>query len=202
MARSLSTTSARDSPVHRSTVGSGRTDPFGEATSDLSHWIWSWNLQFERLRESTKRDARGSSPLEIRKACSQTSLDEHLLAVVGRHLVNAIKQYERHQKLGMEQEQTDALVLLRHLYEHWNEQREYAQDPSKPKVRAAKHFADGFPDGKPFTITYADDDWLLGGVVPLFSLTRRIAQVESVVLMAKEERRVQEGVNRRDPQSE
>ncbi len=180
--RRLSTTSAPNSPVQRATDAPDE-DAFWVMSSDLLHWLWSWQLQYGRLKESTFRDGQGSTPMEMRQAFSRTSLDEHLLAVVGGHVVKAMEQFGDELPANMlEREHLEALRLLRNLYEHWVEQRVVFQDPTKRKVRSAKEFVEGFPDGRPYSITYSSADWLLAGVVPLKKVTAAMQALASAIV--------------------
>ena len=170
-------------PLTRSTVGADGGDVRWEATTDALHWIWSWRLQVERHAESTKRDGAGSTNLERLQAFSATSYDEHMLAVVGWHLVRAIaRANDVLEEIALDPALADALQLLRHIYEHWDEQRPVFQDPSIPKKLSAKHFDEKFPDGQPWSVAFTAEDWMLGGVVPIRGLTRSLSAIEERLL--------------------
>lgn len=152
-------------------------------SSELLHWVWSWDTQFERLAESTARDGHGSTSTETRRAFSRTSLDEHLLAVVGGHVVTAIKRFGPDlPDVGMDKSQLEALRLLRNIYEHWDEQLPSHREGGPPKERSGEEFAKAFPEGRPYSITYAAGDWLLGGVIPLRALTATLRTLAEGVL--------------------
>jgi len=176
--------------VTRSTVGDEVPDPREESLSDILHWIWSWRVQVGRLRESTKQELRsGSDALEQRKFFSKTSLDEHILAVVGWNLARAIRRAATHFAQLLIPKDEDALCLLRHLYEHWDEQRPSFQKKDSPKERTGEKFVKRFPEGKPWSVTYTADDWLLGGVVPIAALTRELDALEIKALDFERERK-------------
>jgi hypothetical protein len=175
-------------PITRSTVGEGQPDPEEEALNDVLHWIWSWQLQVDRLRESTFSNPSGEIPLEYRKSSSRASYDEHMVAVVGWNLARALKRAEPYIQLNVFSAETiKALELLRHLYEHWDEQRPAFQLKDKPKERAAKYLADMFPEARPWTMVFADD-WLLGGQVGIGELSEALLPVEQEVLKLEAER--------------
>ena len=170
-------------PLTRSTVGGGASDPRFELTNDVLHWLWSWRVQVQRHAESTQHDGEGSSPLETRRAFSRTSYDEHVLTVVGAHLIRAIQRAEAEFREPLfDNEAATALPLLRNLYEHWDEQRSTFADPEMPKVLSGKTFTERFPQGKPWSVTYVGNDFVLGGVVPIHALTSELDAVEARVL--------------------
>jgi len=104
----------------RTTVGGGESDKRFEFTNDVLHWLWSWRLQVERHAESTSNDGQGSTPVQKRRSFSKTSYDEHMLTVVGAHLMKAIQRAEAELgELLFDNEAVSALPLLRNLYEHW-----------------------------------------------------------------------------------
>ena len=170
-------------PLTRSTVGGGRDDPRFALTNDVLHWLWSWRLQVERHAESTRHDGEGDTHLQQLKAFSRTSYDEHILTVVGAHLVRAIDRAE--QELGeslLNTEAAEALPLLRNLYEHWAEQRPAFEDASISKSHSGKTFADRYPEGRPWSVTFDGDELLLGGVVRVHALTKELNELESKVI--------------------
>jgi hypothetical protein len=173
-------------PVTRSTTPDSAVSPRDEAFDDALHWIWSWNVQIRRLKESFELEWKDGAPLERRRAASQFSYDEHILTVVGWNLVRAIQRAQPFlATISLPREQAEALRLLRHLYEHWDEQRAAFRSASAPKVQSAKAFAAQFPDGKPWSMVFDKDDWILGGVVRLNDLTRVLVAMESAILAAE-----------------
>ena len=170
-------------PLTRSTVGTEPVSPPDEAVNDTLHWIWSWRLQLGRLRESFEAEWKGDVGIERRRSSSRFSFDEHILVVTGWNLARAVKLVEAiFPAIRLSEEQTEALRLLRHLYEHWDEQRPAFRSPTVPKEKSAADFAERFPEGKPWTIVFAESDWLLGGVLALNELTRALAQLEAALL--------------------
>jgi len=158
-------------------------NPTEEAVGDALHWIWSWRLQVSRLRESFGAEWGGDVGIERRRAASRVSFDEHIVAVTGWHLARAVKRVETLvPAIRLSEEQTEALRLLRHLYEHWDEQRPAFRDPTIPKEKSAVAFAEKFPEGRPWTIVFAESDWLLGGVLAINALTHALAHLETVLL--------------------
>lgn len=180
-------------PLTRSTVGGGAIDPRFEITNDVLHWLWSWRIQVERHAESTRHDGEGSTSLERRRAFSRTSYDEHMLTIVGAQLIKALQRAEAEFGESLfDNEAAPALKLLRNIYEHWDEQRPAFRDPAIPKVKSGKKFAERFPYGKPWSVTYVDNDLVLGGVVPIHSVTIELEDVERRIL-ALEDRFRSEG---------
>lgn len=178
-------------PITRSTVGNEVPDPDEEALNDLLHWVWSWRLQVSRLGKSTEAQYSEAKPLDQRRSRSAASYDEHALAVVGWNLARAVARAgKRFPLLGISGATYEALRLLRDLYEHWDEQRPPFHSGEIEKKFSGRNFAEQFPEGKPWSITYAQDDWLLGGVVPINELTRELEPIEKATLRIEEERKV------------
>lgn len=150
--------------------------------SEALHWIWSWNVQLDRLYLSTKAEWNMNqteiSSLESEKICSRTSLDEHLLLVVGRNVLRAIDCLPPHLADGTIPTNTrEALNLLRNIYEHWDEQRAAFENPGIPKTRSGKCFSKKYPNGILRSITYAQDDFYIGGVVGLKSFSNQLSEL-------------------------
>jgi len=173
-------------PVTRSTTPATTPAPRDEAFEDALHWIWSWRVQIHRLQESFELEWKDGSPLERRRAASRFSYDEHILTVVGWNLARAVQRTQSFlSTISLPPKEAEALRLLRHLYEHWDEQREAFRSSSVPKVQAAKAFAAQFPDGKPWTMVFDKDDWILGGVVRLNDLTHVLTAIEAAIFDAQ-----------------
>jgi len=158
-------------------------DPREEALTDVLHWIWSWRVQLQRLISSTKVQGQCSGAIERCRSYSCASYDEHALVVVGWNLARAMKKAgELFPSIRFTENKSEVLRLLRNLYEHWDSQREPFRNPKVPKERSAKDFATLFPTGRPWSITFAQDDWLLGGVIGVNSISAEIATIETEAL--------------------
>lgn len=169
-------------PLTRSTVGSA-SDPEAQVLNDVLHWIWSWRVQVVRLRESFDAEWSDARGLDRRQASSRFSFDEHMLTVTGWNLARAIKRAQDFfPTIKLQEDHAEALRLLRHLYEHWDEQREAFQSSSAPKQQSAAKFLERFPHGKPWSIVFDENDWILGGVVPLNEVSRALRELEQAVL--------------------
>ena len=167
----------------RSTVDNAPPDPAEQSLNDVLHWVWSWRAQLKRLVATTNAQGQGDGDIEVRQSFSLASYDEHVLVVAGWNLARAIqKAGELFPSFRIAQDKAEALRLLRHLYEHWDEQRPAFQDPAVPKERSAKRFVELFPQGRPWSITYAKDDWLLGGVVGIKAITDALVAIEEEAL--------------------
>lgn len=173
----------------RTTVPDELTDPKEQALDDVLHWIWSWRLQRERLAATTMAQSGGPDPVSSRRSFSHASYDEHVLVVAGWNVARALKQAEALFPSIRSLGQGDALRLLRNLYEHWDEQRRAFQNPPVEKARSGKEFSDQYPQGRPWSITYAAGDWLLGGVVSARAITESLVQEESEALRLEGELR-------------
>jgi hypothetical protein len=177
-------------PLTRSTVGSEPVPPEEEALDDVLHWIWSWRLQIRRISDSFDVQGSGSTNVERRQSWSRFSFDEHVLTVTGWNLARAIKRAEAlYPEIRLSEQKSEALKLLRHLYEHWDEQRTAFRSSTGPKDRSAAAFADRFPEGRPWTMVFDRNDWILGGVVRLNELTRELSVLEPIILAIEERRR-------------
>ncbi len=167
----------------RKTVGGIQPDLKDQALSDILHWVWSWRAQKQRLVSSTDAQGKGGTKLEIRRSFSLASYDEHMLVVVGWNLARAIAQADKFfPSFHIAEEQIEAIRLLRHLYEHWDEQRESFQNSSVQKKRSSKKFVERFPNCRPWSITYTKDDWLIGGIVGIQAITDALVSIENTAL--------------------
>ena len=177
-------------PLTRSTVGSEPVPPEEEALDDALHWIWSWRLQIRRINESFDAQGSGSTDVQRRQSWSRFSFDEHVLTVTGWNLARAINRAgAAYPEIQLSEQKSEALRLLRHLYEHWDEQRPAFRSSTEAKDRSAAAFAARFPEGRPWTMVFDRDDWILGGVVRLNELTRELSVLEPVILGIEERRR-------------
>ena len=158
-------------------------NPNAQALDDLLHWLWSWRLQIERIGQSFKAEFSDGTNLQRRRNSSRFSFDEHILLVVGGNLVRAIQRAEvYYPEIKLRDDQSEALRLLRNLYEHWDEQRTAFKTPGAVKKRSAAEFVARFPEGKPWTMAFERDDWVLGGVLRLKGLTQDLERLEQVAL--------------------
>lgn len=158
-------------------------DKPGDPVEDLLVWIWAWRLQIERLRQSWLNDASGSNALEIRKSCARTSIDEHLVAVVGRQLLRAMELAQPTLPIATPQDvHASPLKWLRNLYEHWDKTRAAFQGGSLEGQSASKNFIAAFPGKIPWSITDDGPEWYLGGALPLFEFTRSLDEIEREAL--------------------
>ncbi len=149
---------------------------------DVLHWVWSWQLQVHRLSLSTLGEGQGRDELDRRKSSSAASLDEHLLLVVGTNLSRALIEASKvHPPLTFPRELLDPLVLLRNIYEHWEEQRPTFRN-RVDLHRSGREFAASFPDGQPWSIKYDGGEWRIGGVAAINEITTLLAGVEMEVL--------------------
>ena len=175
-------------PLTRSTVGSEPINPELQALNDVLHWIWSWRVQVGRLVTSTDAQGVGESALEKRRSYSLASFDEHLLIVTGWNLARALRSAgKRFPSIATADTTHEPLRRLRNLYEHWDQQRKSFQDPTETKILSGAQFSKLFPTGKPWSITYEREDWLLGAIVPIRALTQELASVEEEVLRLESE---------------
>jgi hypothetical protein len=113
-----------------------------------------------------------------------------MLVVAGWNLARALTRCSSVlPALQISEDKYDALRLLRNLYEHWDEQRPAFQDSAKPKQRSGKEFAELFPEGRPWSITYMREDWLLGGVVGINAITDALVGLEDAALQMEKQLR-------------
>ena len=153
------------------------------------HWIWSWQLQMERLIASTEREPGNFKGVKRQKAFSRTSFDEHMLAVTGWNMFRALEPVQRQIPLIRALHSTDAqavLELLRHCYERWDQLQPVF---SRGEYRGAvKELSEKSPDARPWSITYRwpDGDWVLGNVVSIRQLSAKLEKIESEILDARE----------------
>lgn len=163
---------------------------------DTLHWLWSLQLQIRRLAESTRLEWSGSFDTsgDPRRLFSQTSLDEHLVLVVGRNLVRALAQLRKKQPdVGLGKDVESVIHRLRDVYEHWDENVPPFDCGSKDKSRGIRALNAVYPDAKPWTITYEGDGPVIGGVLSLKDLIAQLDALECILLkLEKQSRAVSE----------
>jgi hypothetical protein len=142
------------------------------------HWAWSCQLQLRRLLDSTSAEWKLSEqdPVEKRKVFSRTSYDEHMFLVAACNLVRAVdltvKDFPQLKPFIVHSE---AIRLLRNIYEHWDEIR--SDGPS----RSVDDFRNKFPQAQFYSITYTDRSPVIAGIL---SLAEFRAQLEELLSFA------------------
>jgi hypothetical protein len=152
---------------------------------DTLHWLWSLQLQIGRLAESTRLEWSGpfDTSTNPQRLFSRTSLDEHLVLVVGRNLIRALAQLRKeHPDIGLGNDIESVIPLLRNVYEHWDENAPSFDSASKAKSRGIHALNKIHPDAKPWSITYGSDGPVIGGVVALNDLVVQLDALECVLL--------------------
>ena len=152
---------------------------------DVLHWIWSCQLQIERLRQDLRDElggayAKGEGPIEGRKRFSRTSLDEHLLLVTARNVFRALDQDKKLSKrLETNSATRNAITYLRNIYEHWDDH---------DKGLSFGKFKEAFPEARPRSLTIKRDDLMLAGVVSLRQFSDDLKALEAEILGLEAER--------------
>ncbi len=152
---------------------------------DALHWLWSCELQIERLAESTRIEWSGSfdTNRDARRMFSRTSLDEHLVLVVGRNLVRALEQLRKeHPDINLGDDVENIIRLLRNVYEHWDENIPPFKVVSKVKNRGVRALNAAYPDARPWSITYGTDGPMIGGVLALNEFVAQLEDLERALL--------------------
>ena len=150
-------------------------------TDTLLHWIWSWQLQWERFLKSwnTDYDQRTMELVEYKKLESHKSFDIHILLVTTRNLLRALENPPDWLSDSIETSLEEDINLLRNIYEHWNECGQECIDADR---RSYDKFAKKYPDKNPYSIVYGPDDFYVGGVLPLEKLHDYLIRLESYIL--------------------
>ena len=154
-----------------------------EVLSDVTHWIWSCQLQIQRLLESTAQEFSSSqeqSRLERRRICSRTSYDEHMVLVALRNLLRSLDRGTAPLKKNLLRRSEDAIRHLRNIYEHWDEHRGVFRrgDPSEYE-RSLKVFLESFPEGRPWSTSYSPEGLVLGNVINIRDLLDDLESIET-----------------------
>lgn len=143
------------------------------------HWVWSCKLQIDRLTESTLKEWNSNEKETVakRKVFSRTSYDEHMLLIAARNLVRATNlTVTDFPQLNSLIAHSEAIRLLRNIYDHWD-----GVISGKPST-SAQEFAQKFPQGKPFSITYTSQGPVIGGVLPLHDFLNQLSELEKHLL--------------------
>ena len=184
-------------PITRSTLEEGWVDPEWEALSDLVYWCWCCRFQAARLQASLLNEFMPSGKVRhvlAERAFAGTSYDEHCFLVAATNLDRAQKRCgETLISEGPIPENTRrSLCLLRHLYEHWDEQRQSFRQGGPEKVRAAKALSQEFPNCKPWTLElFPDGKVILAGAVSLDEFVNALRRLEATARWRQRELRRQ-----------
>ena len=172
-------------PITRSTVGKEVVDPKVESINDTLHWIWSFQLQYDRLLESFQHEINliGRSDGNNRKAFSRTTFDEHILLVAGRNLERAIKRLKKYYSdIIIEPDFLKRLRLLGNIYEHWDQHRDEFRLPSAKQTHSLRVCLKKFPGKNPWSVSYGENGLVLGGVIKLKELLDSLNELEKTLL--------------------
>ncbi len=161
-----------------------REEVFRQRLADLLHWTWSSSLQLDRYLDALSTEwSRAAAAADSRKAFSRTSLEEHLLVVTLRHLLEASDRAgSRFPSLGVEPRSRDALKLLRDAYEHWaTEQPAYARGVKKQSGAVAE-LAKVDPSARPWLVKLTETGPVLAGTIPLRDIRGALEDLEAELL--------------------
>jgi hypothetical protein len=184
--RTLTVTFKAVGPIKRSILGEEDPDPRAAALIDALHWVWSCQLQIRRLGEALESEGRNPrlSPTQRRIRFSRTTFEEHALLVAAFNLTKALTTAERcgiH--LQLSSDMRAATTELRHIYEHWERQRDSFRQKTRPKSDSGSRFLRRFPHGEPWALfLQPDGDIVIGNVVPLRQLFRELRELEQQLL--------------------
>lgn len=182
-------------PMRRSTFQKEAPDQVEQAIQDLLHWSWSTRLQIGRLSRSIRNEfvAAGSRPrVRIRRACSRTSYDEHLVFVAAANLQRALDAVPRALRPDVQMAKVPrrALRLLRDVYEHWDQLRREFRNNHRAVRGAAGKLAKEFPGADPWSFTFelATGDIVFSNVVVAKDLIRELRLLEARLLRRERHR--------------
>jgi hypothetical protein len=181
-------------PIKRSTLEEKYPDREWETTSDVRYWAFCARTQAARLCRSFSAEMPWSSTgrrIVIERRFSETSYDEHCLAVAAANLDRALRRAPRKlRQTALKDETRRAVQLLRNVYEHWDELRAcYRQ--GNAKKGAALRISKEFPGVEPWTLVFQPDDGdlVMAGLISIRSLVRDLRTLEARALW--EQRRLQ-----------
>lgn len=182
-------------PIKRSTFQHHAPDLEAEALSDVFHWSSATRLQADRLRKDVAVELAilgKKRPHAVRRIFSITSIDEHLFLVAGANLDRALTKVPRHlqKQLSVTKESRRALLLLRNIYEHWDELRVHMRAGTKGSKGTIVKLRKEFPSAEPWSFTFDRDNGeiILADVVTLSPFLRELRLLESRVLRLERSR--------------
>lgn len=177
--------------VKRSTLETSQPDPEWEAVSDVRNWSWCCRLQAERLRSSFRAEFPWSSKprqdLSQERRFATTSYDVHCFLVAAANLDRALQRSPKAlRRSPLSKQSRRAILLLRNIYEHWDELRR-SYRAGGPKTGAALKLSKEFPAAEPWTLQYYTEntgahrkgDIVVAGVVSLDSLKQDLRKLEA-----------------------
>lgn len=171
-------------PIKRSTLETKPVDRVWEAASDVRYWSFCTRMQAGRLLRSFAAEmpwsSRGRS-IVMERRFSETSYDDHCLAVAATNLDRALRRaHRKFRQSAITEETRRALQLLRDVYEHWDVLRAcYRQ--GNIKRGAALKLSQEFPGVEPWTLVFNTDDAdvVIAGLVSVRSLIKDLRTLEA-----------------------
>lgn len=183
-------------PMKRSTFQREQPDLDVEALGDVLHWSWSTRLQMDRLRQGVAAECAAwgaKNPHRARRAFSVTSCDEHLLLVCAANLDRALDRLPKglRRQLSVTKETRRALLLLRNIYEHWDQLRRHLRAGTSDAKGTIAKLRKEFPAADPwsFTIDHQKDEIVLADVVALRTFLKELRKLEARVLRQERSRK-------------
>ena len=98
----------------------------------------------------------------------------------GRNLLRSLNRCKISKK-SCNISNSNAIKLLRDIYEHWDEQKEAFQE-KKALIKSGKKFSDKYPNGKPWSIAYSPNGFVIGNILNLYELLRDLNAMEEFFL--------------------
>ncbi len=170
-------------PIKSSTLELDHPDPEWQGLSDLLYWSYCCRLQAVRLQRSfiAQFPVGGRLYTSQRKLFMATSFDEHSFFVAAGNLVKALDRAPKMLRTQhLSKETTRALLLLRNIYEHWENMRIAFRKGGPEKIAAAQDLTREFPGAEPWAIAFhPDGDIVLAELVSLKKLVRDLRTLEA-----------------------
>jgi hypothetical protein len=174
-------------PIKRSTLATNYVDREWEATSDVRYWAFCTRKQAGRLLLSFAAEMpwrHDGRRIVQERRFSETSYDEHCLAVAATNLHRALRRAPRKfRQAAITEETRRALQLLRDVYEHWDALR-ICYRQGNTKRGAALKLSQEFPGVEPWTLVFNPDDGsvVVAGIVSVQSLIADLRVLEARAL--------------------
>ncbi|WNM62430.1 hypothetical protein [Candidatus Nitrospira neomarina] len=182
-------------PIKRSTFQLHVPDLEAEALNDVFHWSSATRFQADRLRNDVAEELATLGRKRrhaARRMFTLTSTDEHLFLVAGANLRRVLIKVPRHlrKRLCVTKDFYRVVVLLRNIYEHWNELRPHIRAGTNDSKGTIAKLRKEFPAAEPwsFTIDRDQNEIILANVVNLRSFTHDLRRLESRVLRIERSR--------------
>jgi hypothetical protein len=161
-----------------------------QAIEDIEHWLWSTQREISYLREVLIPEEImntllyfGSLPsVENRKISSHTEAHIHYLLIALNHLNKSLGRGLVPKAIKLQKfpdNVSDVAKKLRHIREHWDQQREQFEMNLTRTGSAVLY--NNYPNATPWSLSLDDKGLLIGGILNLDNVSSHLTLIEKSI---------------------